>query len=85
MPCHWEPVSYEEFRRSLDAGSCIVVVHKWTREWAHKQGWWMWGPLFDRLFVRRLRSSERDFWMAYQEGAFNLHLREPNDFTKHPH
>ena len=79
MPVHWEPSSFEEFRRALDAGRCVVAPHKWTREWVRKRGWWLWGLSFDQGFTRRITSSEPDFWLAYNDGAFDLHRPELND------
>ena len=79
MPVHWEPASFDEFRRALDAERCEVVLHPWTKEWAQRRGWRPWWFGFDRQFIRRVRASERDFWEAYKEGAFNLHLCATKD------
>jgi hypothetical protein len=79
MPVHWEPKTFEEFRRALDAKRCQVVPHRWTREWARKHGWRMWWFRFDRQFTSRVTSNEQDFWLAYNDGAFNLHLCEVDD------
>ena len=79
MPSHWEPNSFDEFSRALDAKRCEVVLHRWTREWAREHGWRLWWFGFDRQFVQRVRASEKDFWQAYNDGAFNLHLCEMKD------
>ncbi len=76
MPVHWEPDSFEEFRDALEAGRCQVVVLKWTRDWAQKHGWKLSSFHFGRRFVKRVTASEKDFWQAYKDGAFDLHLRD---------
>ena len=82
MPGHWEPHSFEEFRTALDEGRCQVVVLKWTREWARKNGWKMSGFRFGRRFVKRVTTSEKDFWLAYKDGAFDLRLREGGEASE---
>ena len=79
MPANWDPGAFEEFRRAVGEGRCDVVLHRWTRDWARTHGWSILGFYSDWWFIRRLTSNEKDFWLAYQEGAFDLHLREPND------
>ncbi len=63
----------------MAAKRCEVVVHRWTREWAREHGWNLWGLRFKHQFVGRVTASEPDFWLAYNAGAFNLHLCEVND------
>ena len=84
MSVPWEPGSFEEFQRALEAKRCEVVLHKWTREWARRNGWKLWGFRFGSQFVRRVASNERDFWLAYHDGAFDLRLREPHDVWGRP-
>ena len=84
MPVHWEPGSFEEFRRAVKSGRCQIVLLKWTREWARNHGWRLGGLRFSRQFVRRVTASEQDFWLAYKDGAFDLHLREPYDLWGRP-
>ncbi|MEZ5366924.1 MAG: hypothetical protein R2748_32450 [Bryobacterales bacterium] len=79
MPNHWEPDSFEEFQRALDGKRCEVVLHSWTKEWARKRGWRPWWFGFRRQFLQRVRRSERDFWDAYKDGAFNLHRCGTNE------
>lgn len=79
MPVHWEPVTFEVFCRALQERRCEVVIHKWTRDWARTQGWNLWGFRFRQQFIKRLRASEQDFWVAYKGGAFNLHMCERQD------
>ena len=74
MPVHWEPSSFDEFRRALNGKRCEVVLHKWTRDWARNHGWPLRWFRFNHRFVERVTSSEQCFWQAYNDGAFNLHL-----------
>jgi hypothetical protein len=76
MPVHWEPSTFEDFSRALREKRCEVVVHRWTKQWAQDHGWKLWSFGFKRGFVKRVSSSEEAFWQAYNDGAFNLHLRE---------
>ena len=84
MAVHWEPSSFEEFRRALDAGRCEVVLLKWTRDWARNNGWKSGGFRFSRSFIKRVSTSEQDFWLAYKDGAFDLRLREHYDILGRP-
>lgn len=79
MPVNWDPGTFQEFRRAVGAGECEVVLHGWTCDWAKSHGWSFFGFYSERWFIRRLTASERDFWLAYRDGAFDLHQRERSD------
>ena len=79
MPVNWDPGTFQEFRRAVGAGECEVVLHGWTGDWPKKSRLEFLWFFSERWFIRRLTASERDFWLAYRDGAFDLHQRERSD------
>lgn len=84
MASHWHPETFEEFRSALDDGRCQIVLHQWTQSWAESNGWCFLGIYSRRLFKRRLRLNEKDFWSAYRACAFDLHLDVRRDIAGCP-